>query len=94
MIKNAKEALEILDRERNTYRRTEAEGYLFALNGSEVKALVEALEFCLDYDRSAEPEYGETVRGHQIEAGKRWLTPRQKAGLALAQYRAAAKEIK
>lgn len=44
----------------------------------------DGLEFCRDYDRSKEPDYGEIVRGHKPGPGQRFLTPKEKARFAIA----------
>lgn len=51
---------------------------------SDCAALREALEYCRAYDRSPEPEYGESVRGHTPGAGQRFKTPRERARDELA----------
>lgn len=48
--------------------------------------LIPALEYVLRYDRSPTPEYGEIVNNQRPPKGGRWLTPREKARIALDSY--------
>lgn len=92
MIKNAQEAREILQHKHckvwtcficHEDDSTLAKGYLAALNGPEVKALVEALEK-IDKEGPTSCDYNGGCTGFCVGVSRS----------ALAQYRAAAKEIK
>lgn len=59
---------------------------------SRIEKLRLALQFCYDFDRSKDTEYGETVRGHKPGPGSRFLRPRDKALMCLQDDDEAAKE--
>ena len=68
-----------------TRRRLEAETeYLLGRTAG----LVAALVFCAEHDRSKLPQMNQAINGKMPPNGKRFLTPKERASLALQEFKA------